>query len=70
MEVTLWEKWVPEKQGIPGHWEHNHLEYGHSLPDKPIPKYPNQSYWVDSTWKKIYAHIDGYKVVSVSEGDQ
>jgi hypothetical protein len=53
-EATLWFR--KNEKGV---FEYNHIEDGHSLADKPLPKTANQSGWARGTWIREHVRLDG-----------
>ena len=52
MRVTLWFK--REKCG---NLTFNHMELGHSLDNKPKPKFSTQSSWLNQEWVKKHCRL-------------
>lgn len=56
--ITIWRRFNGKS------YEHNHIENGHSLTDKPIPKFESQKSWLSYQWQKQFAHLVNGKVKS------
>lgn len=61
--ITLWFRWVKDKEHPDGWFSFNHLEDGHSETDKPVPKFPSQNGWLNSIWKREHSLLSDGKVI-------
>ena len=60
--ITLWYRRL--KRGKRTYSSYNHYEKGHVKTDKPKPKFPEQRGWLKDEWKKEYAYMEDYKIVT------
>lgn len=57
--ITIW-RCKDKKKGI---FRHNHMEGGHVVGDKPIPKFPNQKTWLNNEWESEFAWLNEKNII-------
>ena len=65
-------KWFRQKKDKHGNnvFEFNHLEDGHAIADKPVPKFESQNGWKGSTWTKEHRHMtEDHVIIPIYTGD-
>lgn len=58
-KITIWEKFNEKKQI----WEHNHIEDGHIIANKPTGTKEQNIAWMKGTWRYFHKHLDSNHVV-------
>ena len=63
--ITVWERYYKGKNGGPGHYEHNHIEDGHSDKECPNPMCNEQmNAWRGADgWRRTHAYLDEDNIV-------
>jgi len=57
--ITVWRKFNVETQ----RWEHNHIENGHVVANKPTGTAHQTKAWEKSTWMFEHKHLNDQEVV-------
>jgi hypothetical protein len=57
--ITVWRKFYPKTETEVAHFEHNHIEDGHTINKKPTGKFKSQiKTWAGSIWDFKHAHLN------------
>lgn len=57
--ITVWKKFNEKEQ----QWEHNHIQDGHVIGDKPTGTKEQTAAWAKGTWVFFHKHLDSNQVI-------